>query len=468
MRAIPFIASDLAFVERVKPLVSACFEFDAPLIPIKTVTDALEYLNLEMPDLAFINFTDPAIDGFALLDAILNDSWLHYAGIIAFCDDHEVNQRLEKIQPVNLVISLVEDDAERYLPKILTIIVRNQRILFQRGIGSGLVQTLSGSFQLQNDAVEANCYANLVCNFLFNANKIDAAGKMHINIALTEMLINAIEHGNCGITYQEKSAWLEDGKLMRDLIATRCADPAVRDRRVLFEYAIAPEKSTFFFADQGPGFDWRGLKDPASAENVTVLHGRGIKMTRKYTKNLTYNEKGNEASFEIEHQADCANARPALFGNIAPVAVRTGDIVFQEGEPGDFLYYIAKGHYEVLVKNQVVSSMGADDILMGEMAFLLNNHRTATVRATTPGTLIRMSKKDFVEALKANPHYGLFLARLLAQRLQRGATDPIKTGLPRQNKLKLVAASQMIVDSVIPKNQSATEETRTKAAENGQ
>jgi CRP-like cAMP-binding protein len=138
-----------------------------------------------------------------------------------------------------------------------------------------------------------------------------------------------------------------------------------------------------------------------------------------YTKNLTYNAKGNQVTFQIEHQADCINAKPALFESLAPIVVKPGDIIFREGEPGDFLYYIAKGRYEVIVRDKVISVLTPDDLLMGEMAFLLNNRRTATVRAATPGTLIRMSKKDFYESIKAKPHYGLFLARLLAQRVER-------------------------------------------------
>ncbi|MSQ95263.1 MAG: cyclic nucleotide-binding domain-containing protein [Gemmataceae bacterium] len=399
--------------------MKSCAGFDAELVPVRSVNEALEFLNFEVPDLAFINFSDPAIDGFALLECILKDPWLLNASIVAFCNDYDTSERVEKTPGTNLIASLAEDDVEKYLAKILGIIVKNQRILFQRGIGFDLVQALSASYQLHNDTIEANCYANMLCNFLYNANKIDSSGKMQISIAMTEMLINGIEHGNCGVTYAEKSAWLEDGNMMRDLIAKKCDDPAVRDKRVLFEYTIAPTNSTFLVADEGPGFDWRGLKDPAQTENVYALHGRGIKMTRKYTKNLTYNDKGNAVTFEIEHLADCANAQPALFEHIAPLVIRPGDIVFKEGEAGDFLYYVAKGRYDVIVKGEVFSALSADDILMGEMAFLLGNRRTATVRATTDGALIQMSKKDFVLAIKENPHYGLFLAWLLAERLQR-------------------------------------------------
>ena len=426
MRTIPFVTSDRDLYHRVEALKQSADGFDGDMELIADANDALEFLNVETPDLVFINFSDPVVDGFALLDGILKDPWLHHAGIIGFCADSDVTDRLEKNRGINLVASLTDYDIERYLPRILRIVGKNQRILCQRGIGLDLVQTLSGSFQLKNDALEANCYANLLCNFLFNTNKIDAGGKMYVSVALVEMLINAIEHGNCGISYAEKSAWLEEGNMMRDLIAKKCQEPAVRGKRVLFEYTIAPDKSTFFIADEGIGFDWRGQvapPTPAGAADpggsVHALHGRGIKMTRKYTKNLRYNDNGNEVRFEVEHQADGLSRKPGLFENIAPTIVKPGDIVFHEGEPGDFLYYIAKGRYDVIVGDAVVASLSADDILMGEMAFLLNNRRTATVRAATPGTLIRMSKKDFVEAIKAKPHYGLFLARLLAQRVAR-------------------------------------------------
>jgi CRP-like cAMP-binding protein len=142
-------------------------------------------------------------------------------------------------------------------------------------------------------------------------------------------------------------------------------------------------------------------------------------MTRQYTKNLQYNDRGNEVTFEVEHLPDCVNAVPGLFQNIDPVHVQPGQVVFQEGESGDFLYYIAKGRYEVIVGGDQVATLRPDDIFMGEMSFLLNNRRSATVRAATDGTLIRISKHDFVRAIKEKPHYALFLSRLLAQRVQR-------------------------------------------------
>ena len=59
------------------------------------------------------------------------------------------------------------------------------------------------------------------------------------------------------------------------------------------------------------------------------------------------------------------------------------------------------------------------DIFMGEMSFLLNNRRSATVRAEGEGRLVKIPRKSFVAVIKNYPHYGLFLSKLLARKIAR-------------------------------------------------
>src|SRR5437867_2642741 len=92
MRPVPFITSEQALMDRVLPLVKSCAGFDAELVPIRSAREALEFLNVEMPDLAFIHFSDPLIDGFALLERMLQDPWLLYASIVAFCNDYDTSE----------------------------------------------------------------------------------------------------------------------------------------------------------------------------------------------------------------------------------------------------------------------------------------------------------------------------------------------------------------------------------------
>ncbi len=81
---------------------------------------------------------------------------------------------------------------------------------------------------------------------------------------------------------------------------------------------------------------------------------------------------------------------------------------------------------------------------MGEMSFLLSNRRSATVVAKGPCNLIKISKQDFVNLIKGSPHYGIFLARLLAQRLARLNS---RTAKLNTEYLKLKAISETAVAS---------------------
>jgi CRP-like cAMP-binding protein len=134
---------------------------------------------------------------------------------------------------------------------------------------------------------------------------------------------------------------------------------------------------------------------------------------------MTYNEKGNEVSFTVGHQKDSANAVPGIFSDQQEIRFKARELVVREGETSDYLYYIVSGRYLVFSGDRCVSYLTPDDMFIGEMSFLLSNQRSATVVSKDGGSCIKVSKQDFVDLIKKNPHYGIFLARLLAQRLSR-------------------------------------------------
>lgn len=419
MDTIPLISTDTNLFTLVKKLVSSSKSDDYNRASLIDPAHAIDFMSMEMPELAFIDFSDRSFDAFGLLRNIMADPWLFHGGIIALCNDYDCAVRIEKVKGANIVVVIMRDDIKKQLPKIMDIVRGNRRILYQRDVGTDLVWNISGSFKMGNDPQEASCYANLISNFLCTTNRIDQEQKPVLTMSIFEMLMNAIEHGNCGITYEEKSAWMNKGTAIARLIEKKCMNPVVAKRRVIFEYAIQPDCARFFVADQGKGFDWRRQVSGEDGTGVLELHGRGISLARSFTRNLRYNQAGNGVSFEIVYQKEVSAAAPKLFSAIGAKKVRKGQIIFRHGGPSDFLYYIVKGQYDVIVNARVVSTLTPDDMFMGEMSFLLNNRRSATVRAKTPGTLIRISKRDFVQAIRRKPHYALFLSRLLAQRIVR-------------------------------------------------
>ena len=141
-------------------------------------------------------------------------------------------------------------------------------------------------------------------------------------------------------------------------------------------------------------------------------------MTQMVAEDLTYNETGNQVRFEIHHQLDESNATPSFIENMTPREVEPGEVIFEQDEPADVLYYIAKGRYDVTVDGEKVADLTPHDIFMGEMSFLLHSNRAATVTARTQGRLIEVSRQRFVEAIRNQPHYALLMGRLLAQRVR--------------------------------------------------
>jgi anti-sigma regulatory factor (Ser/Thr protein kinase) len=119
-----------------------------------------------------------------------------------------------------------------------------------------------------------------------------------LRFGLYEMIINAIEHGNLGITFAEKSRALEAnrfGELMRE----RVADPRCANRRVKVDCTISLEGLRCIIRDEGQGFDhsiYSSVKDPAALfeQLGASLHGRGIILTRLQFDSMQFNEVGNE------------------------------------------------------------------------------------------------------------------------------------------------------------------------------
>ena len=142
-----------------------------------------------------------------------------------------------------------------------------------------------------------------------------------------------------------------------------------------------------------------------------------MKLSESLVSSLTYNEKGNEVSFEINNLKDAANTIPSIMQSFASINFVDRQIVCRENEISNDLYFIVSGRYAIYTDNKLVSVLSPNDMFIGEMAFLLNDRRSATVMAIGGGKLIKIPKVSFLNLIRRNPHYGIFLSKLLAQRL---------------------------------------------------
>ncbi|MCA9270028.1 MAG: cyclic nucleotide-binding domain-containing protein, partial [Planctomycetales bacterium] len=124
----------------------------------------------------------------------------------------------------------------------------------------------------------------------------------------------------------------------------------------------------------------------------------------------------------------------AVFGQLSPstlqglqselqrTRVRGGEILFEQGDPGDAMYVVIYGRLRVSLIDEagqprLLRELGRGEPV-GEMAILTGEPRSATVRAIRDTELVRLSKAGFERLIAANPQAMLEIARVIIHRLQ--------------------------------------------------
>jgi len=110
---------------------------------------------------------------------------------------------------------------------------------------------------------------------------------------LSDLMVNAVEHGNLGVTYQEKAKLKWEGDWEGE-IRRRLTLPEYQDRFATIRVErTKPFAARFTITDQGEGFDWQKFLtfDPDRAYDP---NGRGIAMAKMMSfSSLEYRGKGN-------------------------------------------------------------------------------------------------------------------------------------------------------------------------------
>ena len=112
-------------------------------------------------------------------------------------------------------------------------------------------------------------------------------------IGLLELLLNAVEHGNLGISYAEKSALVQQSALGAEL-ERRLLLPEYADKTATVSVTWTGDEIHFLIRDQGAGFDWSPYLeiDPA---RVRHPNGRGIAWAKGVSfQRIEYHGIGNE------------------------------------------------------------------------------------------------------------------------------------------------------------------------------
>lgn len=298
MKKIPIVSTVVSTVDAMQ---QACKQSNFSIISqhLHSYTEALSAFRYEMPEIKIIDFGDPVINAEKCLKVVKDDPWLLFGGVIAITNSQEQKTALMQRKEPNFLFVLTRREFEQFIAQIIKILNSHEHFLVNRGMSHPANDREHGSFTSETDPFEVMFYGNLISTYLYNTDRVNEAERSAFQGAMMELLLNAVEHGNCNISYDEKTEWLKQGKDILDLIKIKRMDPLVGTKKVLITYDISPERTQITIKDDGPGFDWRAALD---APFEAGLHGMGIKMSQTFVKRLWYNDTGNEVSFEVQNQ----------------------------------------------------------------------------------------------------------------------------------------------------------------------
>jgi anti-sigma regulatory factor (Ser/Thr protein kinase) len=166
--------------------------------------------------------------------------------------------------------------------------VRQRRVLraemLRHRLSFGLIQVLKGSCRTLE---EAESLASFLANCFPDSDRALTG--------ISELLINGVEHGNLGISYDDKTR-LMDENIWRQEVDRRLTLPEYADKQLTVIFEKKGDTYYLQVTDQGEGFNWKSFLefDPSRASHN---HGRGIAMANMIAfDRLVYNEKGNQVT----------------------------------------------------------------------------------------------------------------------------------------------------------------------------
>jgi CheY-like chemotaxis protein/anti-sigma regulatory factor (Ser/Thr protein kinase) len=130
-------------------------------------------------------------------------------------------------------------------------------------------------------------------------------------LGLQELMINAVEHGNLGITYAEKTDLVLGGRWHQE-VERRLALPENAGKKVDVHFIRRPAAVEVTIRDQGKGFDFARYLD-FDPRRLFDPNGRGIAMARADCfDSVEYQSPGNAVRVRLDVQVPATPAAIAV------------------------------------------------------------------------------------------------------------------------------------------------------------
>lgn len=241
------------------------------------------------PDLIFSDISMPVMDGLEMLERIRRRSHDTIVVMTTAFGSAEFTLKALRLRANDYLVKPI-------LPKdIIANLKKYAGVLSARSVERevvGLILERYLKMKLDNRLEMLGKVADRLMQE--TEGRIPPADRMGIRLGLLEIIINAIEHGNLGITYFDKTKATESKEFdLHDLIIERSNQEPYKNRRVHIQFQMTVEMCEWVIADEGEGFDWRSVPDPNDPANLMCMHGRGIMLARLNFDEVIFLESGN-------------------------------------------------------------------------------------------------------------------------------------------------------------------------------
>ncbi|MBD2212534.1 cyclic nucleotide-binding domain-containing protein [Nostoc linckia FACHB-104] len=101
-----------------------------------------------------------------------------------------------------------------------------------------------------------------------------------------------------------------------------------------------------------------------------------------------------------------------------PQVFSAGQVIFEEGQPGDFMYGIIAGEVEIFINNKVIETIQGGEVFgIGVLVGIKN--RTYTAIAKTNCQLAFLNEQRFIFVVQETPLFALQVIKNYSERLTR-------------------------------------------------
>ncbi|MCT8333098.1 ATP-binding protein [Leptospira sp. 85282-16] len=219
-----------------------------------------------------------------------------------------VNDKLTDLKMTGSIVNFKTEFEQKYVKEPKEMYCRLQYINFDE-TREVLVTMSSQSEDTIIQLIESEKVELSMNNYLRNAELVSQRitsqlakylsniEQTEVRSSIREIIINAVEHGNLNISFDEKSKALLEGNYL-EFLQKRQEDPRYSQKRVKIEYSFTSEFVAYRITDEGRGFDHKKHMEKTLEEmnEAHIQHGRGILMTKSVFDRIEYNDRGNQVS----------------------------------------------------------------------------------------------------------------------------------------------------------------------------